>query len=138
MVTVGTEIKQALERIATDFPQVEVVDLTGEVDADATVDVLFGGWGANAITMVGRGGQWGQLSGTGFDRVPKEILDAPLVTCARGASAVPISEFVLASMLAFEKDFPVNWLTAPPKNWNFQRMDALAGKTLGLVGIGGI
>jgi phosphoglycerate dehydrogenase-like enzyme len=138
MVSVGTEIKQSLERVANEFPEVDVVDLTDELGADVTVDVLFGGWGSNAIEVVRRGVQWVQLSGTGWDRVPKEILDAPIVTCARGASAVPISEFVLASMLAFEKDFPANWLTGPPKHWNFQRMDALAGKTLGLVGLGGI
>jgi phosphoglycerate dehydrogenase-like enzyme len=137
-VSVGTEIRQSIDRLGAEFPDVRVVDLTGELGADEKVDVLFGGWGSNAIEVVQRGARWVQLSGTGWDRVPKEILDAPLVTCARGASAVPISEFVLASMLAFEKDFPANWLTAPPKTWNFQRMDALAGKTLGLVGLGGI
>jgi phosphoglycerate dehydrogenase-like enzyme len=51
---------------------------------------------------------------------------------------VPISEYVLATMLAFEKDFPANWLSGVPKHWNFQRMDSMAGKTLGLVGLGGI
>jgi phosphoglycerate dehydrogenase-like enzyme len=137
-VIIGSEIKQSLARVASEFPDVEVVDLTADVDDDLKVDVLFGGWGRNAIAMVQRGVQWVQLSGTGFDRVPKEILDAPLVTCARGASAVPISEYVLAAMLAFEKDFPANWLTGVPKHWNFQRMDSMAGKTLGLVGLGGI
>ncbi|HEY1738558.1 MAG TPA: NAD(P)-dependent oxidoreductase [Acidimicrobiia bacterium] len=138
MVVVGTEIKQSFARLASDFPDVEAVDLTADIGDDLKVDVLFGGWGKNAIEMVRRGVQWVQLSGTGFDRVPQEILDAPLVTCARGASAVPISEYVLASMLAFEKDFPANWLTESPSHWNFQRMDSMAGKTLGLVGFGGI
>jgi phosphoglycerate dehydrogenase-like enzyme len=138
MVTVGVEIKQALPRLAAEFPDVEVVDLSGDVADDLKVEVLFGGWGAHASTLVPRGVQWVQLSGTGFDRIPAEVLAAPLVTCARGASAVPISEYVLASMLAFEKDFPGNWLSGPPAHWNFQRMDSLQGKTLGLVGLGGI
>lgn len=41
-------------------------------------------------------------------------------------------------MLAFEKGFPQHWVREPPRHWNFQRLDALAGKTLGLVGLGGI
>ena len=41
-------------------------------------------------------------------------------------------------MLAFEKGFPDFWLHEPPERWNFQRMDTLSGKTLGLVGLGGI
>ena len=138
MVVVGTEIKQSIGRIIAEFPEVDVVDLTQDLDDGVRVDVLFGGWGAHAVEMVQRGVRWVQLSGTGFDRVPKAILAAPLVTSARGASAVPISEYVLATMLAFEKDFPANWLTGPPKHWNFQRMDSMAGKTLGLVGLGGI
>ncbi len=138
MVVIGTEISQSLPRLASEFPEIEVVDLTEDVDDHLKVDVLFGGWGPNAIEVVRRGVQWVQLSGTGFDRVPTEVLDAPLVTCARGASAVPISEYVLAAMLAFEKDFPANWLDGTPKRWNFQRMDSIDGKTLGLVGLGGI
>ena len=60
------------------------------------------------------------------------------MTCARGASAVPISEYVLATMLAFAKGFPDFWLHRPPARWNFQRMETLAGKTVGIVGLGGI
>ncbi len=138
MTVIGNEIKQATARIVAEFPEVDVVDLTEDIADDVKIDVLFGGWGRNAVAAVQRGVQWVQLSGTGFDRVPTEILAAPLVTCARGASAVPISEYVLATMLAFEKDFPANWLTGEPKHWNFQRMDSMAGKTLGLVGLGGI
>jgi phosphoglycerate dehydrogenase-like enzyme len=60
------------------------------------------------------------------------------VTCARGASGVAISEFVLAAMLAFAKDMPNVWLEAPPKHWNFHPLSTLEHKTLALVGLGGI
>jgi phosphoglycerate dehydrogenase-like enzyme len=60
------------------------------------------------------------------------------VTCARGASAIPISEFVLAAMLAFEKRMPDVWLDEPPEHWNFARLGGLHGRHLGLVGLGGI
>ena len=55
-----------------------------------------------------------------------------------GASAVPISEFVLGAMLAFEKRFPDVWLHEPPEHWNFDRLGGLSGRTLGIVGLGGI
>ena len=55
-----------------------------------------------------------------------------------GASAVPISEWVLAAMLAFEQRLPDVWLSAPPKRWHFADLGGLHGRTLGLVGLGGI
>ncbi len=132
------EIGQATDRLRAEFPDVDVVEIGQGIPDGVDGDVLFGGWGQHAALAVRRGVQWVQLSGTGFDGIGEEILAAPIVTCARGASAVPISEYVLTAMLCFEKNLPDNWLTEAPKHWNFQRMDALAGKTLGLVGIGGI
>jgi phosphoglycerate dehydrogenase-like enzyme len=41
-------------------------------------------------------------------------------------------------MLAFEKDFPAIWLSEPPEHWNLANLGELAGKTVGLVGLGGI
>ena len=138
MVRVFNEIVQARDRLATEFPEVEVIDITGGIPDGATADVLFGGWGPNAVDAAGRGVQWVQLSGTGFNNTPAEILAVPTVTCARGASAIPISEYVLGTMLAFGRGFPQHWLGEVPKHWNFQRMTTLAGQTLGIVGIGGI
>lgn len=138
MVTLFNEIAQAVPRLHAEFPDVEVIDLTAGLPDGATADILFGGWGAHSVAAVQRGVQWVQLSGTGINNIPPEILEAPIVTCARGASAIPISEYVLGTMLAFGRGFPQHWLREPPKHWNFQRMTTLAGATLGIVGIGGI
>ncbi len=137
-VRVVNEIKQATARLNTEFPEIQVVDAAESAVIDRGADVLFGGWGEHAPAVVARGVRWVQLSGTGIDGIRPEVLAAPIVTCARGASSIPISEYVLTSMLNFEKGFPGNYLDAPPKHWNFQRMDSLSGKTLGLVGLGGI
>ncbi len=51
---------------------------------------------------------------------------------------MPISEFVLGAMLAFEKRFPDIWLREPPEHWNFARLGGLQDRTLGIVGFGGI
>lgn len=142
-VRIYNEIRQANSILRERFPAVEVVDLSQGLPefgerADGERRVLFGGWGSHSEAVVAAGIDWLQLSGTGFDGIKESVLAAPLVTCARGASAVPISEYVLTAMLAFAKDFPANWLDDAPKHWNFQAMNTLAGKTLGLVGIGGI
>ena len=136
--TVCCEIRQARDRLADEFPEIDVVDPETALAADTPVDIVFGGWGPHAAAIVERGVQWVQLSGTGIDGVDDRILRAPVVTCARGASSVPISEYVLAAMLAFAKDFPANWLRDAPEHWNFQRMGTLADRTIGIVGFGGI
>jgi phosphoglycerate dehydrogenase-like enzyme len=41
-------------------------------------------------------------------------------------------------MLAFVKRFPDTWLSEPPEHWGFTALDVLAGKTVGLVGVGAI
>ena len=63
--------------------------------------------------------RWVQTSGTGVDKVPRSIYDGRIVTCARGASAEPISEWVMAAVLAWAKRMPQTWLHEPPRHWNF-------------------
>ncbi|HEV8064330.1 MAG TPA: NAD(P)-dependent oxidoreductase [Acidimicrobiales bacterium] len=76
--------------------------------------------------------------GTGVDKFPFDLLGDRALACSRGASAVAISEFVLASMLAFEKRLPDTWLSEPPEHWNLSLLSGLSGKTLGIVGLGAI
>ncbi|MCZ7536602.1 MAG: hypothetical protein M5T61_12320 [Acidimicrobiia bacterium] len=122
------------------FPDADVVPVTVDGPAPGlTADVLYGGWGD--WSTIGRWAElvpWVQLAGTGVDRVPAQLFDGRVVTCARGASAVPISEFVLAAMLAFEKQIPEVWVKAPPEHWNLAWLGTLHDRTLGLVGLGGI
>lgn len=133
---------RARAAIVERFPDVDVIDVDGpEPPPGLTADVFFGGWSApdRLRAWIGSTGvRWVQLMGTGVDGVPADILSGHVVCCARGASAVPISEFVLASMLAFEQRMPAVWLDAPPEHWNIAELGGLHGKRLGLVGLGGI
>ncbi len=126
------------EQIMAAVPGVEVIDVGPEPPADGlTADVLFGGWAPHSFEYA-QLVPWVQMGGTGVDRVPHEMLEGRIVTCARGASAVPISEYVLGAMLAFEKRFPDVWLHEPPEHWNFDKLGGLSGRTVGIVGLGGI
>ena len=125
-------------RIHEVLPDAEVVTVGAEAPTPGTTaDVFFGGYGPHSLALAACV-PWVQLSGTGVDKVPAAMYEGRTVTCARGASAIPISEFVLAAMLAFEKRMPEIWLDEPPEHWNFAKLGGLHGQTLGLVGLGGI
>jgi phosphoglycerate dehydrogenase-like enzyme len=61
-----------------------------------------------------------------------------MVTCSRGAGSVPISEFVLAAMLAFEKRLPDVWATEAPEHWGWASLGGLHRRRLAVVGLGSI
>jgi phosphoglycerate dehydrogenase-like enzyme len=132
-------------RIQQQYPEVELVEFTGgEPSAGLQADAFFGGylgWDAILAWLDAAGVKWVQLSGTGVDNVAREVFEHNrVVTCARGASAVPISEWVLAAILAWAKRFPETFLSEPPRYWNFPNpaLDRVEGSTVALVGLGGI
>src|SRR5207302_384894 len=128
-------------------PHREKAAENGRVDEDGLVHlvaspehmlvVVCGGWGPHSLEYA-QHVDWVHLAGTGIDSYPREMFDGRIVTNARGASAIPIAEFVLAAMLAFEKRLPETWIHEPPEHWNFARLGWLNTRTLGLVGLGGI
>ena len=119
--------------------EVVVVPLTGPVPPEIEGQALVASHRAdNLIELAGRGVEWIHFFGTGVDGMPPELLTGRTVTCSRGAGAVPISEWVLAMMLAFEKRLPEAWVGEPPEHWGWTQLGGLSGRTLGLVGLGGI
>jgi phosphoglycerate dehydrogenase-like enzyme len=82
--------------------------------------------------------EWVHILGAGVGGFPFELLQGRPLTCSKGASAVPIAEWVLAVVLAFEKQVPESWIHEPPPAWNRASLGEVAGKTLGLIGVGAI
>jgi phosphoglycerate dehydrogenase-like enzyme len=129
-------------RIESAVPGVDVVviptgeDLPDEVEGDILLTLAWGS--ANLARVLQRGVRWVHTIGTGVDAFPLHVLDGQTLTCSRGASAVPISEWVLAVMLAFEKHLPDSWVRSADARWHYAELGGLAGKTLGIVGLGGI
>ncbi len=122
--------------------EVVPVPMTGGLPDEAHGEVLltFTRPSDGLEELPARGVRWIQLIGTGIDAFPLHLVpDEVAVTNMRGASAVAISEWVLAMMLAFEKRLPGVWLDAAPEVWHRDaRLGSLQGRTLGLVGLGGI
>ena len=90
------------------------------------------------VGAIGPGIRWIHILGAGSDGFPFEMLGDRVLTCSRGAGAPAIAEFVLATMLAFEKQLPQSWITEPTPTWNTAQLGGLEGRTLGLIGLGAI
>jgi len=132
---------ERLARAAQELPWIDIVPVPSEGDlpAEASGEVLVTfAWGSpNMAQVVERGVRWVHTIGTGVDRFPFAALGDRVLTCARGASAVPIAEWVLAVMLAFEKRLPASWI-AERAAWRRFELGGLGGRTLGLFGLGSI
>ncbi|MBW2273170.1 MAG: hypothetical protein JRG96_07855 [Deltaproteobacteria bacterium] len=132
----------SLESVTSRFPDIEFVEVPTEGALPEGVEgevLLTFAWGSpNLGEIAQRGVRWIHTIGTGIDRFPVEFVGDRILSCSRGASAVPIAEWTLAVMLAFEKQLPERWVSDPPERWNWAELGSLEGKTLGLVGLGGI
>ncbi len=138
----------AAEAIGAALPDVEVIEVRVDEDPPDGVkaEVMFGGYSRAGATgrlsaWLDAGVKWVEAPGTGIDNLPAVCFEhGRTVTCARGLSAVPISEWVLAQILTFEKRLPSSWMTEPPDKWAIRTppLGELYGQTLGLVGLGGI
>jgi phosphoglycerate dehydrogenase-like enzyme len=140
MVRLLSQFPDVRDAVAA-VPGVEFVEVnrSGPVPADLIGDALLAVHSSpTLLELADRGVQWVHCYGTGVDGIPAAIFDGRVVTCSRGASAIPIAEFVVAAMLAVEKRMPDVWLSSPPGHWYQNDLGEINGKTLGLVGLGGI
>ncbi|MEE9470771.1 MAG: NAD(P)-dependent oxidoreductase [Gemmatimonadota bacterium] len=128
-------------RVAEEVPGVELVEIpgSGPIPPEAQGEILLTTVLArNFEEAVKRGVRWVHTYGTGIERFPFDVIGDRLLTCSRGASAIPISEWVLATILAAAKRLPESWIHEAPEGWSRAELDGLYGRTLGLIGIGGI
>ena len=136
------------EGIRDGFPT-ETVELASAIpEADkhlgrTEVLITFGPHlGAHADSVVRKATplKWIQALGTGVDN----IVDLPslkpevLVTNVHGLHGVPMTEAALLSMLALARDFPRLFRFQQQRRWERFPPRLLAGKTVGIFGIGAI
>lgn len=127
-----------LGRAVDPAPEVAVISAADALPA-GPVDCLVCSHRYPGLAHLPDAVRWVQVWGTGVDGMaPEAFGSGRVVTCARGAGAVPISEFVLASMLAVEKHLPDVWVSSPPARWYDADLGGLHGRTLAVVGLGAI
>jgi phosphoglycerate dehydrogenase-like enzyme len=126
------------ERLRAELPELDVVDVpAGTAPAELAGDVLLAWHGPASAVELARRTPWVHVYGTGVDWLPDECFDGRLLTCGRGASAIPIAEFVLAAMLAFAKRIPEVWID-DAASWRSSELGTLHGRRLALLGLGAI
>jgi len=125
------------DRLGSALPNLEIVDVpAGAAPPDLEGDVLLA-WHAESAIPLARRVPWVHVYGTGVDWLPDDVFAGRIVTCGRGASAIPIAEFTLGAILAFEKKLPEIWIDDAAA-WKSTELGSLHGQTLGLVGLGAI
>jgi phosphoglycerate dehydrogenase-like enzyme len=127
-------------RLAAAVPEadVESIDPASQLGPDVRADGIIVPPSAPALGAFEARTPWVHVWGTGVERIPAEVFEGRTVTCSRGASAVPIAEFVLATMLAFEKHLPEIWVTRRPDHWYQAELGGLRGRILAVFGLGHI
>jgi len=128
---VGAGLEPVLKQMA---PDTEVVEWPTPSEILVTLDSAWDGTESDLAAEL----RWIHILSAGVGNFPVALLEGRALTCGKGASAVAIAEFALATMLAFEKGLPETWVTEPPPRWGFAQLGGLRGKTLGLVGLGAI
>src|SRR5216684_311582 len=106
-------------KVAAAAPGIDLVSIPHDGDLPVGVHgevLLTYPWAsANLRQVLTRGVRWIHALGTGVDAFPFALLTGQTLTCSRGGSAVPIAEWVLAVMLAFEKRLPASWIDCVPE-----------------------
>lgn len=114
--------------------------------AEGGCDILFSFRAPDELVRKSPGLKWIQFLSAGADHVMKGELRTRTqiaITNASGIHSTPISEYTIASMLAWSHGFHVTLRAQMrrewKRNWDFMdSVDSLRGKTLGVVGYGSI
>lgn len=130
------------------FPEIklDVVDHAAKVDPyieSAEVLITFGPHlGELADQVFAKAGKlkWVQALGTGVDNITDRptLAQEVLVTNIHGIHGAPVSEAAFMAMLALSRDFPRAVRSQDKHAWDRWPLKLLAGKTVGIFGVGAI
>ncbi len=110
-------------------------------DAVHDADILIVSWRLPAGAIASAGSlKWIHSIGAGVDGIltPDVLESKVVVTSSSGIHREPISEHVLAFMLSFVRSFHTFARQQMRKEWKRAELRELAGKTLGIIGLGEI
>ncbi|GMM60239.1 NAD(P)-dependent oxidoreductase [Novosphingobium pituita] len=81
--------------------------------------------------------RWVCSASAGVDFYPAWLLEAPLVTCARGTASEEIADYVIGALYRQAKDFD-GAVARGPQEWRYRPLGQVLGSTVGLIGLGAI
>jgi phosphoglycerate dehydrogenase-like enzyme len=138
--------EEQLEQIRAAAPDMEILWTSDRAEIEAALDdieIAVGGF-PNHLLPRARNLRWMQQWGAGADwllRAPEAVELDFVLTSASGVHAIPISEQILAYLLAFARGLHRAICAQVRHEWHRETKDTLfelAGKTMLLVGVGAI
>lgn len=81
--------------------------------------------------------RWVCSASAGIDFYPQWLLDAPMVSCARGTASDEIADYVIAAIYRQAKDID-GAVAHSPTEWRYRQLGQVNGSTIGIVGLGAI
>ncbi|MCD7052778.1 NAD(P)-dependent oxidoreductase [Prescottella equi] len=108
--------------------------LADDVEGEVLLTLMQGT--PNLPEVLGRGVRWVHTVGTGVDDFPTNLLGDRKLTISRGATSVPIAEWVMAQILTAEKRLPESWVHEPPAQWGGPELGGIQGATISILGFG--
>jgi len=81
--------------------------------------------------------QWVFSCSAGVDFYPEWLLDAPVVSCARGTASEEIADYVIAAIYARAKNLH-EAAAHSPEDWRYHQLGRVTGSTVGVIGLGAI
>lgn len=81
--------------------------------------------------------RWVFSASAGVDFYPDWLLDAPVVSCARGIASEEIADYVIAAIFRQAKDLDAA-VVHDPADWQYRELGQVKGSTIGILGLGAI
>lgn len=134
------EYRELIRRRCPDLEVLAVADETTLYDAVAGADILIA-WRFPLQALAGSSRlRWIQLTVAGVDHLipARERLQGIAVTTARGIHGAVIADYVLGVVVMLHWDFPRLLRQQQARQWQGRETAPLAGRTLGIVGLGAI
>lgn len=106
----------------------------------AEAEIIFGFMPPQNVIARSPELKWIQTLSAGVDRTltPEIAASSVIMTNASGIHVIPISELVFAFILTFAKHLPQYLENQKQRKWDPYPSQILAGKTLGIIGLGNI
>ncbi|WP_378954093.1 D-2-hydroxyacid dehydrogenase [Pelosinus sp. sgz500959] len=116
------------------------LEQANEYIADADILVTWGGMDIRPLHQNAPKLKWVHALSAGVESLlyPEMQASHTLLTNSRGIHGIPISEHVLAMMLAFTRGLNVFIRQQPNKQWKRTPVEEIHDKTIGIVGLGSI